>query len=96
MASTRKKKPIQPIAFGSRRAFFQAGMSGIARSLATSLLRGAGRRETTCCHGGPLPHGGELFPDAEIAENHVQDILDIDPAGEPPEGARGDAQLLGQ
>jgi hypothetical protein len=87
-------------------------MSGIARSLAASLLQGAGRRETTRRHGGPLPQrpsfeapasakasGGflgsdprtgpqdeaekTLFPDAEIAENHVQDILDIDPAGEP-------------
>ncbi len=38
----------------------------------------------------------QLFADAEVAENHVQNILDIDPAGEPPERAGGDPQLLGQ
>ena len=37
-----------------------------------------------------------LFADAEVAEDHVQDVLDIDPAGEAPERAGGDAQLLGQ
>src|SRR5664279_900979 len=37
-----------------------------------------------------------LFADAEVPENHVQDILDIDPAGEAPKRAGGDAQLLRQ
>ena len=37
-----------------------------------------------------------LFADAEVAKNHVQDILDIDPAGEAAERAGGEAQLLGQ
>ena len=41
-------------------------------------------------------HPGWLFADAEVAENHVQDVLDIDPAGQAPERAGGDAQLLGQ
>ena len=38
----------------------------------------------------------ELFADAEIAENRVQDILDIDPSGQAAERASGDAQLFGQ
>ena len=37
-----------------------------------------------------------LFADAEVAEDHVQNILDIDPAGQPPERMGGDAQLFGQ
>ena len=41
--------------------------------------------------------GGErpfLFPDAEIPENHIQNVLDIDTAGQAAErGSRG-AQLL--
>ena len=37
-----------------------------------------------------------LFADAEVAENHIQDLLDIDPTGEAPERAGGDPQLLGQ
>ena len=40
--------------------------------------------------------GWHLFADAKVAENHVQDILDIDPAGQPAKRAGGDAQLLGQ
>jgi hypothetical protein len=39
---------------------------------------------------------GGLFADAEIAENHVQDVLDVDPASEPPQRSRSEAQLLGQ
>ena len=37
-----------------------------------------------------------LFPDTEVAEDHVQDILDIDPAGQPPERTGGDPQLFCQ
>ena len=36
------------------------------------------------------------FADAEVAEDHVQDVLDIDPAGQPPQRAGGDAELFGQ
>ena len=74
----------------------------MALSLGRSAARGrvgqcGAMRETTCCHGDVVPHAGKaLFADAEIAENHVQDVLDVDPAGEPPQGASGDAQLFGQ
>ena len=37
-----------------------------------------------------------VFADAEVAEDHVQNVLDVDPAGQPAERVRGDAQLLGQ
>src|SRR5665213_41704 len=37
-----------------------------------------------------------LFADAEVAEDHVQDVLDIDPASEASERPGGDAQFLGQ
>jgi hypothetical protein len=41
-------------------------------------------------------HPVRLFPDAKVAENHVQDVLDIDPAGEAAKRAGSNAQLLGQ
>ena len=37
-----------------------------------------------------------LLPNAKVAENHVQDVFDIDPAGQPAERAGGDAQLFSQ
>ena len=37
-----------------------------------------------------------LFADAEVAENHVQNILDIDPAGQTAQGTGREPQLLGQ
>ena len=40
--------------------------------------------------------GGRLFADAEVAEDHVQDVLDVDPAGKPPQRPGSDAQLLSQ
>ena len=59
----------------------------------------AAQRDTTRCHGDPMPQASPeygLFADAKVAENHVQDVLDIDPAGQPAERAGGDPQLLGQ
>ena len=35
------------------------------------------------------------FTNAEIPEDHVQDILDIDPAGQPAKDSRGRPQVLG-
>lgn len=37
-----------------------------------------------------------LFADAEVAENDVQDVLDVDPPGKPAERTGGKPQLLGQ
>ena len=37
----------------------------------------------------------ESFTNAEIAEDHVQNIFDIDPAGEPAKRRRGRSQFLG-
>ena len=37
-----------------------------------------------------------LFADAEVAEDHVQDVLDVDPAGQAAERLAGEPQLLGQ
>jgi hypothetical protein len=37
-----------------------------------------------------------LFPNAEVAENHVENVFDIDAAGEAPERERRQAQFLGQ
>ena len=37
----------------------------------------------------------ESFTDAEIAKDHVQNILDIDAPGQPAESRRRQAQLLG-
>ena len=69
----------------------QVGQTGARRPVATAAL----------CHSDQgldrgRPSARRLFADAEVAENHVQDVLDIDPAGEPPERPGGDAQLLGQ
>jgi hypothetical protein len=36
-----------------------------------------------------------LFSDAEIAKNHVQDILDIDPSGETSQCPASQSQFLG-
>ena len=36
-----------------------------------------------------------LFADAEIPENHVQDVLDVDPADQPPERVSRQPQFLG-
>ncbi len=38
---------------------------------------------------------GASFPDAELPEDHVQQILDVDPAGQPAQRAGGEAELLG-
>lgn len=111
MTMTRMKKPIQPMACGSCSAFFHSGVvdmplpqkaaqrcvsSGKASSQARRRVAAAifCHSETHDSHAGRS--GSSLFADAEIAENHVEDVLYIDPAGEPPEGAGGDAQLLGQ
>ncbi len=37
----------------------------------------------------------DLFADAEIGEDHVEQVLDIDPAGDAAEAAPGEAQILG-
>ena len=36
-----------------------------------------------------------LLADAEIAEDHVENILDVDTAGQPPQRMRRQPQLLG-
>src|SRR5215468_1614750 len=38
---------------------------------------------------------GESLADAEIAEDHLQDFLNIDPAGQSPEGSRRQPKFLG-
>src|ERR1051326_2885151 len=52
-----------------------------ADALCQSVIDGALR-----CH---------LFAQAEIAEDDVEEILDIDAAGDPPEAAPGKPQILG-
>jgi hypothetical protein len=37
----------------------------------------------------------DLLSDTEIAKNNVQDVLDVDPAGEPSERAGGQPQFFG-
>src|SRR5690606_9761671 len=37
-----------------------------------------------------------LLPDAEIPENDVKQVLDVDPAGEAAEGAGGEPDILGR
>ena len=37
----------------------------------------------------------QLFPDAEIPEDHVQDVLDVDLTGEAAERAAGQPELFG-
>ena len=39
---------------------------------------------------------GRSFPDAEVPENHVENILDVHAAGEAAERAGGEAELLGE
>jgi hypothetical protein len=39
--------------------------------------------------------GEQLFADAEIPEDHVEDVLDVDPAGQLAQGGGSEAQLLG-
>src|SRR5439155_24417874 len=36
------------------------------------------------------------FPDTEFPKNHIQPLLHIEPAGEPPGPREGMAQVLGQ
>ena len=36
-----------------------------------------------------------LFADAEVPEDHIENILDIDPASKPAKGSGGGAKLLG-
>ena len=36
-----------------------------------------------------------LFADAEFPKDHVQNVLDVDPAEQPPEAMNRDSQLLG-
>ena len=36
-----------------------------------------------------------LLSDTEIAEDHVENVLDIDPPGQPAEALSGQAQVLG-
>ena len=46
----------------------------------------------------PVPLFGptDLLANTEVAKDHVEDILDIDPAGEAAESARGTMQFLRQ
>lgn len=61
----------------------------------------AGKDETTACHGDAMPQSaaaisGPLLADAEIPEDHVEHVLDIDPPGEPAQRRRGDPQFFRQ
>ena len=38
--------------------------------------------------------GSSSFPDAELAKDHVENVLDIDPPQQPPQGIGRPAQLL--
>lgn len=62
------------------------GYARFGRRCTTSLA--AARRSR------PIP-GVNLLPDAEIAEDHVQNIFDIHPARQPTQGARRGPQLFG-
>src|ERR1700730_2284876 len=43
----------------------------------------------------PFKNKEILFPDTEIAKNHLQDVFDINPAQQPPQGMNCYPQLLG-
>lgn len=101
MAITRMISPIQPIALGSRRTLFHSGVSDMSFPRLPAPCR-QGQASRGLARDDALPRrlfatwGAGLFADAEVAENHVQDILDVDPAGEPPQRPGSEAQLLGQ
>jgi hypothetical protein len=79
----------------------------IGRSMASTTLVS---RETLCIrawsdlHGRTLvtgateqrPGNARLFADAEVAEDHVQDILDVHSPRQAAKRTSGEAQLLGQ
>ncbi len=48
-----------------------------------------GREQAASCD------GAALLADAEAAEDLPQHVLDVDPAGDPPQRVRGLAQVLG-
>jgi hypothetical protein len=59
-----------------------------------------GFRRVALFHDNRIKFGGtlylpNLFADAEIAENHIQNVLDVDPAGEAPQRPRRQPDLLG-
>jgi hypothetical protein len=74
---------------------FPAGLGHAAlhRGGATFRQAAAGR-ETTRCHRDAVTQGS--LADAEIAEDDVEDVLDVDAAGETAQRLRRPAQLLGQ
>ena len=41
------------------------------------------------------PSVANSLADAELAEDHFEDVLDIDAAGQPPQPGGGEAELLG-
>jgi hypothetical protein len=59
-----------------------------------SRLRGNERRETDSPAHPPVTDS-KSFPDAEVAEDHIEDVLDIDAAGEPAQSDGGEAKLFG-
>ena len=44
----------------------------------------------------PCNRPGDLLADAKVAEDYVEHVLDINPAGQSRQGAGGEPQFLGQ
>src|ERR1700754_5218213 len=44
----------------------------------------------------PRPRKAILFPNTELTEDHVQDILDVDPAQQSPQRMNRCSELLGR
>src|SRR5205807_1237969 len=60
----------------------------------TSFMGAECRNRLPPCRGFTWNTGPSL-PEAKIAKDHVEQIFDIDPAGDPAEAAPGEAQILG-
>ena len=71
---------------------YAAAFSRADRSRSKSVLS---RETRTIVSRETAEHESALLSYAEIPENDVQNILDIDPAGQPPERMGGQPQLLG-
>ena len=76
---------VHPRSSGSRRLLANANAAKITRN-----RRRVSRETYDSAHG-----VNQSFTNAEIAENNVEDVLDIDPAGQPAERRRRRPQFLG-
>src|SRR5713101_4639033 len=59
------------------------------------LGAGAPRKGPKKGPGNGLNQGPALFSNAKITENHIQNILHVDPAGQPTERPAGEPQFFG-